>query len=74
MADPPFVAMIATATWPGGVTLKIKIALVLALAALIASFGAKAGWKWHSGVGKTQAQYKIAGWSWGDGAVQGTRD
>jgi hypothetical protein len=55
------------------VQLKTKIVLILAIAVLIAAFGAKAGWKWH-GVGKANAPYKIAGWSWGDGAVQGARD
>jgi hypothetical protein len=54
--------------------LKTKIVLILAMAALIAAFGAKAGWKWHAGVAKANAPYKIAGWSWGDGAVQGARD
>ena len=47
--------------------LRIKIALVIAIAAALAAVGAKASWKWSGKAGNTNAPYKIAGWSWGDG-------
>jgi hypothetical protein len=74
MGDHPFVAMIAAAIQGQEAQLKIKIVLVVAIAALIAAFGAKAAWKWQGGEGKANTPYKVAGWSWGDGAAQGTSD
>jgi hypothetical protein len=46
---------------------KVKIAVLVVLAALVAAGGAS--WKWRGKVVKAEAQYKIAGWSWGDHAL-----
>ena len=45
----------------------MKVVLIAAVVAALAVIAA--GWKWggHT-VGHAQGQYKIAGWSWGDGA------
>jgi hypothetical protein len=48
----------------------MKVVLIVAVVAAVAVLAA--GWKWHGhNVGHAQGQYKIAGWSWGDGAGQG---
>jgi hypothetical protein len=48
--------------------LNIQIVLVIAVAVVIAVAGAAAAWKWHGKTGSANVPYKIAGWSWGDGA------
>jgi hypothetical protein len=46
---------------------KLKIAVVVVLAAGVASGGA--AWKWRAATVKPGPSYKIAGWSWGNGHV-----
>jgi hypothetical protein len=46
--------------------MRTKIAILLIVAFAIAAVGA--GWKWH-GNQRTQGQYRIAGWTWGEDAV-----
>jgi hypothetical protein len=48
--------------------LRIKIALVIAIAAAFAAAGAS--WKWNGPAGHAKADYKIAGWSWGDDGAE----
>ena len=48
--------------------MKFRIVVVLAIAAALAAAGAKAAWKWQGPAKHANAPYKIAGWSWGDGA------
>ena len=51
---------------------KVKIAVLVTLAALVATGGAS--WKWRGKVVKAQPQYKIAGWSWGGHIVSDQGD
>ena len=46
--------------------MRAKIAILLIVTFAIAAAGA--GWKWHSSKGGTN-QYRIAGWTWGEGFV-----
>jgi hypothetical protein len=46
---------------------KARIVLVIAIAAAIGTAGASWKWRGHP-AGHASAPYKVAGWSWGDGA------
>jgi hypothetical protein len=44
--------------------MRTKIAILLIVTFAIAAVGA--GWKWHANKGAAN-QYRIAGWTWGEG-------
>jgi len=47
--------------------MKLKIIVLLVIAAALAIAGARAAWKWQAPVKHANAPYKVAGWSWSDG-------
>ena len=47
---------------------RVRLIIVAALiVGLVSAAAVGASWKWGGQVGKADASYKLAGWSWGDG-------